>query len=112
MAATPPIAGLAKVRVQPATIAVAARAKEVRIASGIIDGIVHYHDPPKTHGFDLLIRKLFPDKARNLGIRLLKLALISLGANNFRNPVVVFKEHSLDNGTTWHPCGTLTEVTD
>jgi hypothetical protein len=38
--AIPPIAGLVKVRVQPATIAIAVRAKEVRIAIGITRDIV------------------------------------------------------------------------
>lgn len=95
---TKPAARPAVARVEPATNAAKARAKQVRIAVGVVDGFVHGNDVPQTHRFDLLIRELLTDEAGQFGVRLGQLALVSLGADLLRDPVVVLEEHALENG--------------
>ncbi len=87
----------AVIRVEPATTAATVRAQQARIAVGVVDGFVHGNDPDQTHGFDLLVRELLTDEAGQFGVRLRKLALVGLGANLLRDPVVVLEEHALEN---------------
>ena len=74
------------------------RAQQARIAVGVVDGFVHGNDVPQTHGFDLLVRELLTDEAGQFGVRLRELALVGLGADLLRDPVVVLEEHALENG--------------
>lgn len=70
----------------------------MRIAVGVVDGFVHRNDAPQTHDFDFLIRELLTDKAGQFGVRLGQLALVGLGADLLRDPVVVLEEHAFENG--------------
>ncbi len=94
----PPVARPVVVRVEPATTAATARAQQVRIADGVVVGFVHSNDVPQTHRFDLLVRELLTDETGQFGVRLRELALVGLGANLLRDPVVVLHEHTLENG--------------
>ena len=94
----PPEVRPAVVRVEPATIVVTVRVQQVRIAAGVVDGLVHGNDVPQTHRFDLLVRELLTDEAGQFGFRLPQLALVGLGADLLRDPVVVLEEHALENG--------------
>ncbi len=95
---TPPDVRPAVARAEPATIAATARAQQARTAAGVVNGFVHGNDVPQTHGFDLLVRELLTDEASQFGVRLRELALVGLGANLLRDPVVVLEEHALENG--------------
>ena len=97
-ATTPPDARPAAVRVEPRTTAATARAQQERSAVGVVDGFVHGNDVPQPHRLDLLVRELLTDEAGQFGVRLRKLALVGLGANLLRDPVVVLEEHALENG--------------
>ena len=94
----PPVVRPVVVRAEPATTVVTARAQQARTAAGVVDGLVHGNDVPQTHRFDLLVRELLTDEAGQFGVRLRKLALVGLGANLLRDPVVVLEEHALENG--------------
>ena len=93
----PPEARPADPRAEPATTVVTARDQQVRIAVGVVDGFVHYDDPPDTHGFDLLVRELLADEAGQLDVRLKQLALVGFGIDLLRDPVVVLEEHAPKN---------------
>ncbi len=93
----PPAARPAVVRAEPATIAATVRAQQARIAAGVVDGFVHDNDPDQTHLLDLLIRELLTDEASELGVRLGELALVGLGVDILRDPVVVLEGHALEN---------------
>lgn len=54
----------------------AARPQQVWIATRILDGFVHRHDPIKTHFFDLLIAEFPPDQATDLRVRLEPLSFL------------------------------------
>ncbi len=95
---TPPVVMPFAVRVEPATTADTARAQQARIAVGVVDGFVHGNDVRQTHGFDLLVRELLTGETGQFGVRLRELALVGLGANLLRDPVVVLEEHVLENG--------------
>ncbi len=82
---------------EPANIVVTVREQQERIAVGVVDRFVHGNDPDQTHGFDLLVRELLTDEAGQFGVRLRELALVGLGANLLRDPVVVLEEHALEN---------------
>jgi len=94
----PPEARPADPRAEPATTVVTARDQQVRIAVGVVDGFVHYDDPPDTHGFDLLVRELLANETGQLDVRLGQLALVGFGTDLLRDPVVVLEEHALENG--------------
>jgi hypothetical protein len=94
VAATPPVVRPAEAHAEPATVVV----QQARIADGVVDGFVHGNNVPQTHGFDLTIRKFLTDEAGQFGVRLGELALFGLGANLLRAPVVILKEHALENG--------------
>src|SRR3989344_4705001 len=49
-------------------------------------------------GLFLRSGELLTDEAGQFGVRLRKLALVGLGANLLRDPVVVLAEHALENG--------------
>ena len=94
----PPAARPVPVRVQPATLVVAARTEQERNATGIFNG-VHNNDPPKAHPFDFFVRELLTDETGQLGVGLRELAIVGLGANLLRGPIVASKEHhALENG--------------
>ncbi len=97
-ATNPPAVRPAVVRAEPATIVATVRAQQARNAVGVVDGFVHGNDVPQTHCFDLLVRELLTDEAGQLGVRLGQLALVGLGANLLRDPVVVLEEHALEKG--------------
>ena len=94
----PPVERLPAERVEPATIVGTVRAQQERIAVGVVDGFVHGNDVPQTHLLDLLVRELLTDEAGQFGVRLRELALVGLGADLLRDPVVVLEEHALENG--------------
>jgi len=95
----PPVGGPVVARAEPATTAVMACAQQARIAADeVVDRFVHCDDPPPTHGFELLVRELLADEAGQFGVWLRELALVGLGANLLRGPVVVLEEHTLENG--------------
>ena len=94
----PPAARPAVVRVEPATNGVTARVQQARTAAGNVDGFVHGNDVPQTHLLDFLIRELLTDEAGELGVRLLKLPLVGLGADFLRDAVGVKEELALQNG--------------
>lgn len=94
----PPVARPAAVRAEPGTIVETERVQQARNAVGVVDGFVHDKDVPQTHGFDLLVRELLTDKTSQFGVRLQQLALVGLGENLLRDPVVVLEEHALENG--------------
>ncbi len=95
---TPPDARPAVVCAEPATSAVTARAQQARIAFGVVDGLVHGNDRPQTHCFDLLVRELLADEACEFGVGLYELAYECIHPNAPRGPIVVLKEHTLENG--------------
>lgn len=95
---TPPVARPAVVRAEPATTAATVRAQQVRTAAGVVDGFVKGNDVPQTHLLDFLVRELLTDEAGQFGVRLGQLALIGLGTDLLRGPVVVLEEHALENG--------------
>lgn len=95
---TPPVVRPVVARVEPVTIVATVREQQARTAVGVVDGFVHGNDVPQTHGFDLLVRELQADEASEFWFRLAELALVSLGANLLRDPVVVLEEHALENG--------------
>ncbi len=76
----PPVGGVAAARGERVAAA-AVRGQEERVAAGILDRIVHSHDPPETHGFDLRVREHDADKAAHLRVWLHELASISLLAD-------------------------------
>ncbi len=94
---TPPVAGIAAARTEPATATVTNRREEARIAVRIFDGFVHGNDPPQTHGLDLLVRELFANQAGDVGIRLHEFHLIGLGADVLGDAVVVLEERTLED---------------
>lgn len=96
-ATTPPEVRPAAARTEPATTAATARAQQARTAVGVVDRFVHGNDPNQTHRFDILVRELLTDEAGQFGVRLRELALVGLGANLLRDPVVVLEEHALEN---------------
>ena len=98
VATIPPVVRPAAARVEPATNAVTVRVEQERIAVGIVDGFMHGNDVPQTHHFDLLVREFLTDEASQFGFRHAELALVGLGANLLRDPVVVLEEHALENG--------------
>jgi hypothetical protein len=93
----PPVVRPVAARAEPATIAVTDRAQQARIAAGVVDRFVHGNDPDQTHRFDFLVRELLTDEAGQFGVRLRELALVGLGANLLRDPVVVLEVHALEN---------------
>ena len=97
-ATIPPAARPVVVRVEPAPTAVTARAQQARIAAGVVDRFVHGNDPDQTHGFDLPVRELLTDETRQFCVRLREIALVGLGADLLRDPVVVLEEHPLEDG--------------
>ncbi len=98
VATRPPDARPAVVCAEPATSAVTARAQQARIAFGVVDGLVHGNDRPQTHCFDLLVRELLADEACEFGVGLYELAYECIHPNAPRGPIVVLKEHTLENG--------------
>ncbi len=94
---TPPEARPVIARIEPATTAATVRVQQVRIADGVIDRLVHRNDPDQTHRFDLLVRELLKDEAGQFGVRLRELALVGIGTDLLRDPVVVLEEHALEN---------------
>ena len=106
----PPEARPVAARAEPATNAVTARAQQDRNAVGVVDGFVHGNDVPQPHCFDLLIRELLTNEAGQFGFRLAELALVGLGANLLRDPVVVLEEHALENGDFGHHTARRLEV--
>ena len=93
----PPAVRPAEVRMKPATTVVTIRVQQARIAVGVVDWFVHGNDPDQTHRLDLLVRELLTDEAGQFGVRLRELALVGLGANLLRDPVVVLEEHALED---------------
>src|SRR3989344_2714998 len=85
-------------RVQPTTIVVAIRAEKTRIATGVLDRLMHDDEPNQAHDFDLLVRKLLADEAGNLGVGLLPLALARFRPDLAGDPVVVREERALQDG--------------
>ena len=90
----PPVVRPVVVRVEPATIVVTVRVQQDRTA----DRLVHGNDTDQPYGFDLLVREVFPDETGYFRVRRGQLALVGLGANLLRDPVVVLEEHALENG--------------
>ncbi len=109
-ATTPPEVRLAVARAQPATSVAPARAEQARIAVGILDRFVHSNDPNQAHGFDVLVREVFPDEAGHFGIRCGQLALVGLGTNLLRDPIAVLEEHALEDGDLGGDTGGRLEV--
>ena len=93
----PPVVRPVVARIEPATTAVTVRAEQARIADGVIDRFVHGDNPDQTHRFDLLVRELLTDEAGQFGVRLRELALVGIGTDLLRDPVVVLEEHALEN---------------
>ena len=93
----PPAARPDAVRAEPATNVATVRVQQARIADGVAHGFVHGNDVPQTHLLDLLVRELLTDEAGQFGVRLRELALVGLGANLLRDPVVVLEEHAPQN---------------
>ncbi len=92
------MAGLDEVRAQPGTVTEAARAEEVRIAVGVLDRLVHGNDPLEAHLLDLLVREHIADEARDLGVGLRELALVSLGLDERGDAILVREELALQDG--------------
>lgn len=69
----------------------------MRIAIGILDGLVHGDDPDQTHSLDLGVRKLIPDQARDLGVGLAQLPAVSILAYVLGDTILVVEEHALQN---------------
>ena len=98
VATIPPVVRPVVGRVEPATTIGTARVEQVRTAVGVAHGFVDSNDAPQPHRFDLLVRELLADEARQFGVQLGKLALVGLGADLLRDPVVVLEEHALEDG--------------
>ena len=93
----PPAVRPAVVRAEPATNAVTVHVQQDRIAGGVVDGFAHDNDTDQTHLLDLLIRELLADEAGQFGVRLGELALVGLGVDILRDPVLVLEGHALEN---------------
>lgn len=55
-------------RVQPATLVTTIRIEQVRVAIGVLDGLVHRDDTPETHVFDLLVGEHDTDETGDFGV--------------------------------------------
>jgi len=93
----PPAARIAAARMEPTTINNTMSRKEARIAVRIFDRLVHGNDPPKTHGFDLLVRELFTDKAGDVGVGLHEPHTIRLGTDIAGHAIIILEERTLED---------------
>lgn len=93
----PPAVRHDAVRVQIATTEVSAHAEQFRFAVGILNRFVHSNDPGQSHGFDILVRKLFPYETGHFGVRCGQLTLFGLGTNLLCDPSVVFEKLALED---------------
>src|SRR3989338_1729488 len=96
----PPEARPVAVRVQPPTIAVAMGAKQVRVASRVVDRLVHRHQPPETHCLKFLVRELLAEEAGNFRMRGSVTTTGSHFAKVRSNPFLVLELHPLDDRDT------------
>lgn len=106
----PPDVRLDAARAQPATTAVPVRVEQDRTAVGILDRFVHGDDPDQAHRLDVLVREVLADEAGDLGVGLRQLALVGLGTNLFRDPIVVLEEHALEDGDLGGDTGGRLEI--
>lgn len=93
---TTPPAGIAAARVEPTTAITAIRREEARTATSF-DGLVHDDDPPKPHGFELLVREHLTDQAGNFGVRGREFHLSRLVADLLGDAIAVAEEQALQN---------------
>jgi hypothetical protein len=107
---TPPAARLVAERAQPATTADPVGVEQARTAEGILDRFVHSNDPDQVHGFNVFVREVFPDEAGHFGVRCGQLALVGLGTNLLRDPIVVLEEHALEDGDLGGDTGGRLEI--
>jgi len=96
--ATPPAAGAGAVRAEPPAVTEPVRAEQARNTVGILDGLVHGDDPPQTHGFQLIVAKLFTDETGDFCVRRGETALVGFGTDLLRDPIAVLEEHALEDG--------------
>ncbi len=96
-AATPLEAGVTIERAEPASGITTGRGQEERMATGILDRIVHDDDPPQTHGLDVGIREHVADETANLGVGLHELTTRRLDANLVGDATVVGKDLALED---------------
>ncbi len=85
------------VRAEPRALIAPTRGKQPRAAAGILDGVVHGNNSPKTHGFDLLVGEKHADEAGHFGVRRHVLPAVGLGANQARDAILVLEEHALQD---------------
>ena len=67
--ASPPAAGTTPARAEPLTTITTVDAEEVRAAAGILDRLMHHHEPPDAQLLDVLVREVLTQQAGELGVR-------------------------------------------